>query len=194
MFGALHLGHPRSLFLSPQPRLLGPWVREYREARGIWRDQAPRPRCELSGGTPESVRIGEGQGRLGKAWGRPGRGWGGVACSRAGNSSSVWDRPGALVSHTEAWIPPSPGAAEGPLGQWRPPSPRRAGLQLRAPARPPCQCRSLGWEPLTGGCTEVPVGCYRVGTAVGSSDKEAAGPKCMTQLEGSYRTCRGEAG
>lgn len=29
-FGALRLGYPRSLFHSPQPRLLGPWVREYR--------------------------------------------------------------------------------------------------------------------------------------------------------------------
>lgn len=79
MFGALHLGHPRSLFLSPQPRLLGLWVREYREARGMWRDQAPRPRCELSGALLRPCRSGkgrEGWGRLGKAWGRPGRGVG----------------------------------------------------------------------------------------------------------------------
>lgn len=100
------------------------------QARGIWRDQAPRPRCESSGGTPETLRIGEGQGSTGKA-----RQGGGEAWPTAGNSSSVWDRLGALASHTEAWIP-------GALGQQR-------GLPGKG-AHPRCTEQGFNSRPLPG--------------------------------------------
>lgn len=38
----------------------------------------------------------------------------------------------------------------------------------------------------------MPVGCYRIGRAMGSSDKEEAGPNCTTQQEG--RCARSAAG
>lgn len=49
---------------------------------------------------------------MGKGEGQAGE-WGGVACSRAGSSSSVWDRLGALAAPTEAWIPQALGWQRG---------------------------------------------------------------------------------
>lgn len=110
------------------------------------------------------------QSREGRAGGG---GEGGVrsGSSRAGDSSSVWDKLGALAPHTLAWIAQAPGCSRA-FGT----KATTLATQSRAPIPGSCQVLMpvLGSEPPAGVHAQVPVGCYRVG----SSDGENMGSDC----------------
>lgn len=93
-------GTPGPSSTAPSPGSSGPGSGNTGQARGIWRDQAPRARCELSRGTPETVWMGAGWGR-GKARQGSGEEWPVAGQAIAAVSGTGWEplqpplRPGS---------------------------------------------------------------------------------------------------
>lgn len=85
---------------------------------------------------------------------REGRGEGGVrsGSSRAGDSSSVWDKLGALAPHTVAWIAQAPGLQQGLWDKGNHPCHAEQGSNSRLLPGPHACVRvgALGRSPCTG--------------------------------------------